>query len=242
MRSHTINFSKQVEEIDQLQQQSIHSCSSSQGEVLENRQDSETTSSRSKNRARKPPFFCSNKSSSKFGEITNEERSALSSVSDTTTEEDVAHCLMMLSRDRWERRNDDDYEDSGRLVIKLKRAKVVRGKYRCETCNKLFKSYQALGGHRASYKKIKADVAARLPRRDGGAAEEKVHQCPFCDRVFASGQALGGHKRSHFMGASNFRTVSRIGEKLDIDLNLPAPVDDGDDGDEINFTGNQQKK
>ncbi|XP_057809144.1 LOW QUALITY PROTEIN: zinc finger protein ZAT9-like [Salvia miltiorrhiza] len=217
MRSHSMNSSKQVEE--------THSCSSSRGEVVENREDGETAPS-SKIRAR---------------EITNyEERSPLSSVSDTATEEDVARCLMMLSRDRWERRNenddddDDDEEDSGHLR-KAKGLRWIRGKYKCEKCNKLFKSYQALGGHRASYnKKIKTDVAARFSSGPAAAAaaaaavEEKVHECPFCDRVFASGQALGGHKRSHFRGASSVRIISRIGENLDIDLNLPAPVDDGE--------------
>lgn len=258
-----------LEDSDELQ--SIHSSSSSRGEeenpttspelisfVLQDG-ESETESlavagyarRRRQKRCRKTRVFSSEirvKKSPEFGEI-NEEQSPLSSVSDTTTEEDVAHCLMMLSRDQWERENEsdrdggDDSEDSsaGHVVKVMKRANKVGGKYKCETCNKLFKSYQALGGHRASYKKIKADVAAR-PSRSGGretaaVAEEKVHECPFCHRVFASGQALGGHKRSHFMGASNVSTfknvVSRNVENLDIDLNLPAPVDD-DDG--INFS------
>ncbi|KAK4414651.1 Zinc finger protein ZAT9 [Sesamum alatum] len=164
----------------------------------------------------------------------------------------------MLSRDKWRREEteeeeeeegkfEDDYsEDSG--VVKVIKAKV-RGKYRCEACNKLFRSYQALGGHRASHKKIKPTTAV-----DGGAAgrpqvvekiggskavvEEKIHECPFCHRIFSSGQALGGHKRSHFLGAgaisasvNTIRPVkqdSRTVETLKIDLNLPAPADDDD--------------
>lgn len=183
----------------------------------------------------------------------NEQSSPLSSISDTTPEEHVAHCLIMLSRDKWEKEegeylqeqeqedDDDDVdvdvdicEDSG--VAKMIKNKF-RGKYRCEACNKLFRSYQALGGHRASHKKIKAEAAAA--EKNGGskaavAAEAKIHQCPFCDRIFSSGQALGGHKRSHFVGANaistNCSTIitqsSRIAQVLNIDLNLPAPVDD----------------
>ncbi|TKY55046.1 Zinc finger protein ZAT4 [Spatholobus suberectus] len=36
-----------------------------------------------------------------------------------------------------------------------------RGRFECTTCNKIFHSYQALGGHRASHKKIKGCFASR---------------------------------------------------------------------------------
>lgn len=36
-----------------------------------------------------------------------------------------------------------------------------RGKFECTTCNKIFHSYQALGGHRASHKKIKGCFASK---------------------------------------------------------------------------------
>ncbi|XVE54730.1 hypothetical protein DITRI_Ditri03aG0105200 [Diplodiscus trichospermus] len=37
-----------------------------------------------------------------------------------------------------------------------------RSKFECTTCNKIFHSYQALGGHRASHKKIKGCFASRV--------------------------------------------------------------------------------
>ncbi|PIN20978.1 hypothetical protein CDL12_06336 [Handroanthus impetiginosus] len=170
----------------------------------------------------------------------------LSSISDTTPEEHVARCLIMLSRDKWKRdeikyqedkeeKLGDDYsEDSG--MMKVTKTKV-RGKYRCEACNKLFKSYQALGGHRASHKKIKAagktePKAATAVVAAAAVVEEKIHECPFCHRIFSSGQALGGHKRSHFIGgavSANISTRSPVKQNsntLKIDLNLPAPTDD----------------
>lgn len=165
-----------------------------------------------------------------------------SSVSDTTREEDVAFCLMMLSRDKWKEENinnllydhdqdddedeeddeedenneDDDGYESEEKSLKKSNNKV-RGRYKCETCEKVFRSYQALGGHRASHKKIKLnncenknknnnnnndDEAEQLEVQHVVVVEKKIHECPVCFRVFASGQALGGHKRTHVIGSS----------------------------------------
>lgn len=204
-----------------------------------------------------------------------------SSISDATTEEDVAFCLMMLSRDRWKRQKQSkegtkfvpeedldveekeggegeeyDYEDEDcddeeetDESEELENCKQIatnknyksRGKYRCETCKRTFRSYQALGGHRASHKKaqqpppppavqVPAHEPAPTPIKAKG-DPTKVHECPYCSRVFSSGQALGGHKRSHTAGYGASITVpipeKKSGDTL-IDLNLPAPVDDDD--------------
>ncbi|KAJ1261269.1 hypothetical protein BS78_09G015800 [Paspalum vaginatum] len=64
----------------------------------------------------------------------------------------------------------------------------------CKTCNRVFPSFQALGGHRASHKKPRLDG-------DGGGdpalAKPKLHGCSICGLEFAIGQALGGHMRRH---------------------------------------------
>ncbi|KAL2336863.1 hypothetical protein Fmac_011309 [Flemingia macrophylla] len=182
------------------------------------------------------------------------EQEPASSASDATTEEDVAFCLMMLSRDKWRRQKEPELEeqyqeeeeeseeeedeafeesDESRETMKLCKTRV-RGRYKCDTCNKVFRSYQALGGHRASHKKIKVNVKVdeaqhRISEPFG--AEKKTHECPVCFRVFASGQALGGHKRTHVTGAAATATVPSTSAKFGnsfIDLNLPAPVDDDD--------------
>ncbi|CAL9006721.1 unnamed protein product [Prunus brigantina] len=186
----------------------------------------------------------------------------VSSISDATTEEDVAFCLMMLSRDKWKKqdqqhhqqqhqqeqeqdqddeaeRSMEDSDESEEQLVKFPRTRTTRGKYKCETCNKVFKSYQALGGHRASHKKIKASNPNPIyeheleQENNAGAssvAERKTHECPVCFRVFSSGQALGGHKRSHVTGsaaaaATHVKNLNKLGDNL-IDLNLPAPVED----------------
>ncbi|QCE13969.1 uncharacterized protein LOC114162731 [Vigna unguiculata] len=43
----------------------------------------------------------------------------------------------------------------------LSKSSNKRGKFECATCKKIFHSYQALGGHRASHKKIKGCFASR---------------------------------------------------------------------------------
>ena len=168
----------------------------------------------------------------------------------------------MLSRDQWKSKvhQDDEKEkteieksreetDESEEYFKLSKVnRTTRGKYRCETCNKIFKSYQALGGHRASHKKIKAYNSPAThqtelePENVGTCSltEKKIHECPICFRVFSSGQALGGHKRSHITGQVvatteiPVKSSKKLGDSL-IDLNLPAPMDE-DDVSQIEFS------
>jgi hypothetical protein len=105
-------------------------------------------------------------------------------------------------------------------------------------CRKVFRSYQALGGHRASVKKGKGgcvpvppSAAARSPKARRGQTGPAVHECPFCSRVFESGQALGGHKRAHVAHGAPAPPVpwtpARSGDSSgSIDLNVPAATDD----------------
>lgn len=116
-------------------------------------------------------------------------------------EEDVASCLMMMARDKWRVKS----------VLSL-----ARERYQCETCNKVFGSFQALGGHRTSHKKVKKRLVddeveekslEEKPRKkiigNKNVVKKLMHECPVCFKVFGSGQALGGHKRSHFLASSS---------------------------------------
>ncbi|KAL5130226.1 Zinc finger protein ZAT12 [Glycine soja] len=72
------------------------------------------------------------------------------------------------------------------------------GDFRCKTCNRKFHSFQALGGHRASHKKLKL-MASNL----SCSMAQKKHQCPICGLEFGIGQALGGHMRKHRSASLN---------------------------------------
>ncbi|KAI3468953.1 hypothetical protein Pfo_025616 [Paulownia fortunei] len=127
----------------------------------------------------------------------------------------------------------DEYSASSEeedLANCLAKEVVEKGMFQCKACKKVFNSHQALGGHRASHKKVKGCFAAKLDDEDNvdedSIQEEhepwtpsesdatrpmstastrkrpKMHECSVCRRVFTSGQALGGHKRCHWLTTS----------------------------------------
>ncbi|XP_021686987.2 zinc finger protein ZAT9 isoform X2 [Hevea brasiliensis] len=124
---------------------------------------------------------------------------------------DVAMCLLMLSRDKrttkevvghyMEDEADDEYEDESFGTIRL--GSKTKGKYWCDACKRSFRSYQALGGHKASHKKIKTHLKGEYEEEEGNRSgrvndnndgvvgiERRMFKCPFCDKIFESGQAL----------------------------------------------------
>ncbi|KAK9135337.1 hypothetical protein Syun_014667 [Stephania yunnanensis] len=105
--------------------------------------------------------------------------------------------------------------------------------FKCSVCDKVFGSYQALGGHKASHRKLGAGSVAvsssdeqstnlnQLPTST--ITNGRAHECSVCHKCFPSGQALGGHKRCHYDGGSaNSDGVGSSQSHRGFDLNLPA--------------------
>lgn len=176
----------------------------------------------------------------------------VSSISDISNEESVAMCLVMLSRDKWRRKKEveeymeeeaeaeDEDEDDYESIGEIQRRSKNKMKHKCETCQRSFRSYQALGGHKASHKKIKINLRDNEYEEEEGSGsggidskngvlgvKPRIFKCPFCDKVFESGQALGGHKKVHFSYLGNAKISVKSSDNL-LDLNLPAPEDDGE--------------
>lgn len=155
---------------------------------------------------------------------------------------------------------EEEEESEAESEEELKPLKKVRGRYKCDTCNKVFRSYQALGGHRASHKKNKQVAESggdysisQHHEKNINVSEKKIHECPICFREFASGQALGGHRRTHNIGFGSAsastsaaatttmvrrnvevaRVSANVGDSL-LDLNFPAPMDENEDEHEDN--------
>ncbi|XVE70181.1 hypothetical protein DITRI_Ditri10aG0052000 [Diplodiscus trichospermus] len=120
--------------------------------------------------------------------------------------------------------------------------------YKCSVCNKAFNSYQALGGHKASHRKLiggndDQSTSTTTSATAGGVTSAvsnpsgRSHECSICHKSFPTGQALGGHKRCHYDGgagnsasASGMTTSEGVGStntmahtsQREFDLNLPA--------------------
>lgn len=132
--------------------------------------------------------------------------------SSCSEEEYLALCLIMLARDSTSFSRD-------RPTPKLT--------HKCSVCNKAFSSYQALGGHKASHRKLVAEdhsESRNSVTTSGSNSGGRLHECSICHKSFPTGQALGGHKRCHYEGggSSSANTVSEgVGSAhRDFDLNI----------------------
>ncbi|AQK98784.1 Zinc finger protein AZF1 [Zea mays] len=114
----------------------------------------------------------------------------------TATDDDQAErkyltsCLIMLSCGL----RDGDMANATREAGATPTSANMADDYKCSLCDKVFASYQALGGHKTSHRKPAA--APSDEASSSGTAyekEEKLHQCSLCPRTFSWWQALGSH-------------------------------------------------
>lgn len=154
---------------------------------------------------------------------------------DDKEEHQAAKCLMLLSLSK--------YQTEFGVSTPRKswsEKKINGGLYQCKTCNRTFQSFQALGGHRTSHRKMKMKSEEILPQKQTEQLivpialhietsrthrKVRIHKCLICNAVFASGQALGGHMRRHRVTVSEGQTSDRIETKSDcVTLSLLSPA------------------
>ncbi|XP_073316331.1 zinc finger protein ZAT5-like [Primulina huaijiensis] len=174
-----------------------------------------------------PPFLEDNTNNHQYPSPSAAVSAASSEESTTTEEEDTARCLILLANSHFS----PTKQPRGHLIPigdNNKRNKVggdgAAGMYACKTCDRVFSSFQALGGHRASHKKpknekkssstslfmsdeedfpspsissYKSRMSLSLQLNSATNASPRIHECSYCGAEFTSGQALGGHMRRH---------------------------------------------
>ncbi|KAG9452311.1 hypothetical protein H6P81_005215 [Aristolochia fimbriata] len=114
----------------------------------------------------------------------------------SSEDEDLAHCLVLLSTarvdpppvadtescasaskeaEKWPTATPTPTPTPAPAPGPVERAKgVPRGMFECKACKKVFNSHQALGGHRASHKKVKGCFAAKLDDLDDSLVDDDV--------------------------------------------------------------------
>ncbi|CAI8589143.1 unnamed protein product [Vicia faba] len=136
----------------------------------------------------------------------------ISSISETSPEEELAKTLMMLSRDQW---NTDvavkeESQEVERSMEDIKFREVSRRR-KCYECGQNFPSSTAVKSHK--------NICLQNEPATTSGGDHKIFKCLVCSKVFGSGQALGGHKKSHLHK-----------KKLCfIDLNLPPSLQENHD-------------
>ncbi|GER31091.1 zinc-finger protein [Striga asiatica] len=136
-------------------------------------------------------------------------------------EEYLALCLVMLARGGAGAASAETTPPAAEPPILM---------YKCSVCDKAFASYQALGGHKASHRKLAAgdEPSAASESAATSSVNGRAHECSICHRSFPTGQALGGHKRRHYEGGKAGSAASSEGagsstvSHRGFDLNLPA--------------------
>ncbi|CAI8599322.1 unnamed protein product [Vicia faba] len=161
--------------------------------------------------------------------------------SSCSEEEYLALCLIMLARSGNNSAAKQTLSDTESAPAPLTTDKLS---HKCSVCNKAFSSYQALGGHKASHRKLlmstpedqkhtATTTTSSAVTTSSASNKIKTHDCSICHKSFPTGQALGGHKRCHYEGGagggagSSAVTASEgVGsshsQHRDFDLNLPA--------------------
>ncbi|GAB2292134.1 ZINC FINGER protein [Dionaea muscipula] len=177
----------------------------------------------------------------------------------TDEEKYLALCLLMLSRGRDATDVDllgsssDNFAPPPPPMLLLPPVPgQLRVSYKCDVCRRTFRSFQALGGHKASHRLIKTAVddpshSAKSPHTAttssatarSPCSKPRAHVCSICDKSFPTGQALGGHKRCHYDGSANAEKSAAAASsdggpaassithiqghhRVEFDLNVPA--------------------
>lgn len=143
-------------------------------------------------------------------------------IGDYHSDHEIAACLLLLANGTADHGASTSYD----VVQTIENSGSGSGEclFECSSCKKVFRSHQALGGHRASHKNVKGCFAitrstcttstttttttttteSTEPEEDQTTLfgdkrqQQDQYKCGICFKGFSSGQALGGHIRCHW--------------------------------------------
>ncbi|GMJ15323.1 salt tolerance zinc finger [Hibiscus trionum] len=167
--------------------------------------------------AASPPFPFEDTNLHCLEPVTKRKRSKRPRFDQVTTEEEyLALCLIMLARGGASTnptRHRSPTPTTAPPPAPEPTSTEHKPGYKCSVCNKAFNSYQALGGHKASHRKLSGgndNQSTSTTGTSGGVLASAIsinpsgrsHECSICHKTFPTGQALGGHKRCHYEGGA----------------------------------------
>ncbi|CAK9182846.1 unnamed protein product [Ilex paraguariensis] len=162
-----------------------------------------------------------------------------------TEEEYLALCLIMLARGGASNTTASKRNQSAPPLPPSAPPSESKLLFKCSVCDKAFGSYQALGGHKASHRKLAggggdensttttSTTTTTTTNVTTTSGSGRIHECSICHKCFPTGQALGGHKRCHYEGgvaanggansaATTSEGVGSTNSHRGFDLNMPA--------------------
>lgn len=114
-------------------------------------------------------------------------------------EEDLANCLVMLSNKSFILSKEEN---------KAKEVEIKGNMFQCKACKKVFNSHQALGGHRASHKKVKGCYASKF------VTNSSLNE----DNNFQEDHNLNNHDEINFMQSDSSEPVAATGGGLEFEF------------------------
>ncbi|XP_062114837.1 zinc finger protein ZAT2-like [Humulus lupulus] len=158
---------------------------------------------------------------------------------DDNIEVDIAFCLILLSEgksnDKSTTSTASDHTGSTSYNIAVENSGGDGNLFKCSSCDKKFRTHQALGGHRASHKNVKGCFAITKSSPTTITTTTTTTTATTTESTSVFGEKRQMQNESPCGCQAHLRSSPQTGVEVDgfrglgLDLNLPAPMESDDD-------------